>query len=454
MDDNKPFSQETLNEIFKISPLKPDRVISRECSWLEFKESFGWTSLPKYMKTFAAFANAKGGYIVFGIANSPHILKGLKGNNLLSFEELQPEIMSKRLNDHFLPEIEWDVHQYELHENIYGMLYIHESNHKPVICCKDSGKELKESDIYYRYRGRSERIRYPELRSLLEAMREQEQKIWMQHVANISRIGVRDAGIFDLQTGQVTGSGGSFLIDESLLSQLAFIKEGEFSEVKGKPALKLIGNVEPINGVSSTIFKKQIIKTKGIRIGDIVLSFLNKENVLEPKEFIKQICFETTANLPCYYYIHKAGMTHPDAVEMLNGVVSRSNSKTKLIKRISEETTHKMELSTGDSSAVTKKRNYLKQLIDNCVDKSLSNENFTYCLQAIRLLTPEEVSKHDVYLRELLKNWFNKHYASAKGPVADNIRRAICWLDEAMYRDKQPFNKKSSEQINVIGRRP
>jgi len=80
MDDSKPFSQETLNEIFKISPHKPDRVISRECSWLEFKESFGWASIPKYMRTFAAFANAKCGYIVFGIANRPHILKSFNQN--------------------------------------------------------------------------------------------------------------------------------------------------------------------------------------------------------------------------------------------------------------------------------------------------------------------------------------------------------------------------------------
>lgn len=47
MSDNKPFSQKDLNEIFKISPLDPERVISRESSSLEFKESFGWASLPK-----------------------------------------------------------------------------------------------------------------------------------------------------------------------------------------------------------------------------------------------------------------------------------------------------------------------------------------------------------------------------------------------------------------------
>jgi hypothetical protein len=433
MDENKPFSRETLNEIFKVSPHKPDRVISRECGWLEFKESFGWNSLPKYMKTFAAFANVKGGYIVFGIANRPHVLKGLKGTNLSSFEDLEPEKLTQTLNDHFSPEIEWDIQQHELEGNIYGMLYIHEARHKPVICRKDQGKELKEGDIYYRYRGRSERIKYSELRILLDINRTHEQQIWMQHFANIAKIGVKDAGIFDLKTGQVTGSTGSFLIDESLLSQLTFIKEGEFTEIKGKPALKLIGSVKPVGGMPSNVLKKQIVKTKGIRISDIVLSFLNQEDVLEPQEFIKQICFETTANLPLYYYMKKAGLSHDDTVEMLNGVVSRSNAKTKLIKRITEQTTQQLRISNDDNIKAKEKLEYVKQLINKSVDQSISDKNLEYCLQAIRLLSADEILKHKVYLCGLLKTWFNKHYASAKGVVADNMRRSICWIDEALF---------------------
>jgi hypothetical protein len=443
MDDNRPFSQETLNEIFKISPHKPDRVISRECGWLEFKESFGWNSLPKYMKTFAAFANVKGGYVVFGIANKPHILKGLKGNNLLAFEELEPEKLSQTLNEHFTPEIEWDIQQHELDENIYGLLYIHESKYKPVICRKDLGKELKEGDIYYRYRGRSERIKYPELRSILEINRNHEQQVWMRHIANIARIGVRDAGIFDLKTGQVTGSGGAFIIDESLLSQLSFIKEGEFSEVKGKPALKLIGTLKSVDGIHSSVVKKQIVKTKGIRISDIVLSFLNQEDVVEPQEYIKQICFETTANLPFYYYIYKASISHDATVEMLNAVVSRSNAKAKLIKRIVEQTTQRLKAASDDNIKGREKLEYVRQLINNSVDRSISGKNLEYCLQAVRLLSPDDILEHSPYLSDLLRTCFNKYYASATGPVADNMRRAICWIDEALFKEpKKPTPSK------------
>ena len=439
MDNHKPFSQENLNEIFKISPVKPELVISRENSWLEFKESFGWASLAKYLRSCAAFANVKGGYIVFGIANRPHTLKGLKGKNLESFEALDPEQMSKHFNDHFVPEIEWDIHQYELHGKIYGLLYVHESKNKPVICCKDKEKELKEGDIYYRYRGRTERIKYSELRTILDTQREHEQLLWMQHLTNISRIGVREAGIFNLHTGQVTGSGGSFLIDESLLSQLSFIKEGEFSEVKGKPVLKLIGNVQPIGSIPANASKKQIIKTKGIRVGDIVSSFLNQDNILEPQEFFKQICFEETAFLPCYYYIRKSDLNNGEAVEMLRSVVSRSKSKAKLIERITKGSTQNLTPPAGDTATATKKREYKEQLTKSCADLSLSEKDLEHCLQTIRGLSAEEVLAHSVYLRKLLRTWFNKHYASARGSLADNLRRAICWLDEALFKEERKF---------------
>ena len=51
------------------------------------------------------------------------------------------------------------------------------------------------------------------------------------------------------------------------------------------------------------------VKTKGIRTTNIILSTLNQVNVPEPDEYIKQICFESAAFLPVYYFIKKAGMT-------------------------------------------------------------------------------------------------------------------------------------------------
>ena len=432
MEAKAPFSQADLNEIFKISPIYPDRVISRESSGLEFKESFGWASLPNYLKTSAAYANTKGGYIVFGIANRPHRLSGLSGTNLRKFEDIDPEKMTRHFNEHFAPEVDWTIQEYELQEKTFGLLYIHEAKDKPVVCIKDAGKTLRESDIYYRYRGRSERVKYPELRAILESKRENEQRLWMQHLQNISRIGVREAGIFDLYTGAVTGAGGSFLIDESLLSQLSFIKEGEFSEVKGKPTLKLIGNVEPLTGAILGSGKKQIVKTKGIRIGDIVLSALKQEDVSEPEEFVKQVCFEGTAFLPVYYFIKKSGMGVAQTIEMIEGVVSRYPTRAKLIDRLKNRISQEHSIPSGNTPAAKIKRKYADALRNNNVSPSIAGKELEYCLQAIRGLSEDEIKINSSYLRDLLRHWFNKHYASAKGTLADYMRRAICWVDEAL----------------------
>ena len=148
-----PFNQEALNRIFTLSAKHPDRLISRESGWLEFKESFGFGNLGKYIRSAAGFANVKGGYIVYGVANSPHKLIGLKND---SFDRLDPEKLTHYLNEHFDPEIHWERHLYDLNGKTYGLLYFRESLNKPVVCKKSSedGRNLKEGDIYYRYSGR------------------------------------------------------------------------------------------------------------------------------------------------------------------------------------------------------------------------------------------------------------------------------------------------------------
>ncbi|MEN6341113.1 MAG: ATP-binding protein [Methanospirillum sp.] len=434
MIETSPFSQEILNEIFRIHTKYLDRVCSRECSWLEFKKSFGWKSLAEYLRSCAAFANTKGGYIVYGINDRPHSMLGLQGPNLKAFENIKPELLTQHFNDHFSPEIRWDIQQYELDGKMFGLLYVHESLEKPIFCCRSSSSDtLREGAIYYRYRGRTQHIKYPELRAILDTIREKERKLWMQHLATIAKIGVQGAAIFDIDSGLVTGAEGAFIIDESLLSQLSFIKEGEFSEVKGKPTLKLIGSVEPIGNPRSILKRKEIMKVKGIRFPDIVLAFLNNTKVDDPTEYIRQICFENSAFLPVYYYISAANVDVGSIIEMLNAVVVRSSSKRKIIERLTNASTLQLFFPQRESPTVRIKKEYYSQILSHSVDPMLSGKELEYCLQTIRHLTPEEISEHRSYLQENLRTWFNKNYASAEGSLADSIRRSICWVDEALF---------------------
>ena len=125
-------------------------------------------------------------------------------------------------------------------------------------------------------------------------------------------------------------------------------------------------------------------------------------------------------------------MTVAKTIEMLEGVVSRSVTRGKMIERLRSGNTQKLAMPDGNSAAAAVKRKYAEELRSKKVNTGLAGKELEYCLQAIRGLTVGEVKSNSNYVRELLRNWFNKHYASAKGPLADNLRRAICWVDEAL----------------------
>ncbi len=119
---------------------------------------------------------------------------------------------------------------------------------------------------------------------------------------------------------------------------------------------------------------------------------------------------------------------------MLEGLLTRSKTRTKLIERLRGLGAVKLTTPNGSTPAATKKQEYVKFLRSKKVDEMLSGRELEYCLQAICCLTEDEVMKNSSYLRKLLTTWFNKHYTPAKGPLADKLRRAICWVDEALNK--------------------
>lgn len=97
----------------------------------------------------AAFANADGGVIVFGIKDKPREPIGMSNDN---FENIEIEKVTQFLNEHFAPEIIWNMYDFEVDGKKYGVFIIEESKNKPIMCIKNVGdRELIEGDIYYRY---------------------------------------------------------------------------------------------------------------------------------------------------------------------------------------------------------------------------------------------------------------------------------------------------------------
>ncbi len=241
-----PFASLKMKKIFKFKG-ETNILNTRESNTVEFKKSFNWGSKSKYAKTMCAYANREGGYIIFGIKDRPHELIGLNSDK---FETIDEEKITSFLNEIFEPEINWIKEVVDVKGKKVGVLYVYESKRKPVISKKNSDKEIKEAEIYYRYRGRSEKIKYPELRALIEVEKDKEKKLWLSHLERISKAGASNISLLDTSKGTIEGEGGTIFIDKGTLKDLEFIKEGEFNEKKGAKTLKLIGEVKEVFGTS------------------------------------------------------------------------------------------------------------------------------------------------------------------------------------------------------------
>lgn len=428
MDTSEPFGKDILNRIFAISLKFPDRLTSRESSWLEFKETFGFKSLGKYIRSAAAFANVKGGYVVYGVANSPHKMVGLRDG---SFDELDPEKLTHFLSEHFDPEIKWSRHLYELNGKTFGLLYFAESRNKPVICKRgtDDGKLLKEGDIYYRYNGRTQTIRYPELKELIDERRKQEQLLWFRHFKEIARVGIQDVGIFDLRGGSVSAAGGRLLIDQSLLSQMAFIREGEFTEKKGTPAIRVTGEAQIVGSSATAGDRLRIVKTKGIRASDIILGFLNFEKIREPQNYLTQICYESSGFLPFYYLLRQAKLTLAQAEDIIKNEPSTQPAKAKLLQRLMDDSGLRLAAPSARTPSGQRKLQVRSRLL-----KKLPVNTDERCLRdvfsVIRTLRKNEIDVR--FINSLLMGVFNKHYARVSSSINGEFRRAVSYVDFAL----------------------
>lgn len=219
----------------------------RESSDLEYKENFHrGDEMLKYIKTLVGMANKKGGSIVFGVKDSPHIPIGMTNTK---FIELDTKDLDNLIRQYFSPEIDWTINTEIYNGKSFGIITVKEAATKPVLCCRTKTSILREGAIYYRYRGETKEIGYPELIRLIEAEKEKERILWMSHIKKIAKIGPGNAELFDVYRGELTVKDRKILIDKELINKIKFIREGHFveSNEEGMPTLKLVGDVEGVD---------------------------------------------------------------------------------------------------------------------------------------------------------------------------------------------------------------
>lgn len=248
-------------EIIELLKVKPGgRLYHREGQTLEFKESFSLAGLGDYFRDFAAFANNKGGYLIFGVSDSPRRRIGLKKNAKKRFDDIDPQIISGHLIDIFSGHIEWNQTIVKIGKKHFGAFRIKEARVKPIIAKKDIVKDnaIKNGEIYYRYGGRTQKIQYSELEAIINKRIQQNNRHWLDTMQKVGKAGPENAAILDTEKSIIEkGDAKVMVIGDELAESLEFIKEGEFTETKGAKTLKLVGEVQPAQMVEVIKHEKQ-----------------------------------------------------------------------------------------------------------------------------------------------------------------------------------------------------
>lgn len=418
-----PFYQE--EEFKKKFKFENGIVLSEESNILEFKKSFNWGNKEDYIRVMVSFANNEGGYMIFGIRDKPQEILGLNNDK---FENIDRAKISRILNNYFTPEIKWERTTKTINDTKIGILYINEASEKPIIC-KKNGDKLREGDIYFRYNGKTERIRYSELRWIIKNETEKYMNRIRKIMDKIFQRGIDKIALYDAVEGKIYGKNKDLIVDESLVSQMKTINEGSFKKIEGKPTLKLIGNVE----------KGKVITTNyQIRTEQIVKSFLN-ENLLENVSainYLEQLPFESSAYLPIYFFLNKTDISKKKLEEIFEKSKSSLYTKKILKKRLKQE---KKDLIIGSIKADTHQANLRRQCIKLLLNKNIKindlekDNKLKYLLEAITHINKTELIKIKKYALSLLYNIFEEYYFNNEFDIKGSFRKALCYLDYILY---------------------
>ncbi len=422
--DHGPMSPEALKNLFEevgvglYWRLKAGETDEHEC-----KTSFGFKHAHNWLKPMAALANNRGGYVLFGVYDKgkcaddgfdlSHVVCGI---NDTEFSKIDPVEFTKKVKATFDPTPRFTVGTVTVGGKIVGVIHVEQHASRPIIATRNDG-EIREGDVYYRYVGQSSRIKYSDLRALLdERDRRARVDLWPM-LERLMVLGPERAMIADLEAGTLGDGKQVIQIDEALLERVAFIKEGSFREQDGKPALRLVGDVRAV-GAGDAVLKKGVVTRN-----DLINDFLGQTSVLDPKEYIRYALEGAQGDwLPLRFFARQAGLSKVALVGFINKTAAAVPRKTLFASRMSKKETAR-QTATGQSASMLKKI----QAGATIPPPTSSKEAATIARAIIGLPKGTDVSL------ETLLTALQACVVRASGVDASVVRRALCRVDELFF---------------------
>jgi len=383
------------------------------------------------VRAVAALANNRGGYIFFGVANEDYRAEGIDA----TFAQTDIVQIVEKTKSHLSPTptiVTKDT--IRLGSVVIGFLYVAKHPNPPVIVYRD-GEGLNEGEILFRYPGQSARIKFGDLRAMLDERDRRAQVALASAVGKIADVGTGNALILDTDKNVLDAKGYSILIDQKLAESLKFIKEGEFDERQGAPTLKLVGEVAPvtIKGVTTA----GVVAHAAIFQEDILQKFLDQTKVDQPIQYIYAGLAQSRLWLPIFYYARMSGETNAKVAELVQSLkVSQKGKKKLLVERLERR-----------RSAFTKAVTYSAKAI--AVDVSKGKFKVPSSLVEVSPFAQGLTAVRDTkatleQLLDAIRRCKDIAELSDDGNAISTIFKAACWVDEMFFADRSPVQRKAS----------
>jgi hypothetical protein len=385
----------------------------------ECKRDFDPKKMTAIVRAVAALANNKGGYIFFGVSDGDFEVEGIEGE----FSQTDIVKIVEKVKAHLSPTPTVSAKEIiDFDGLLVGFLHVGKHPSPPVIVYRD-GDGLNEGEILFRYPGQSSRIKFGDLRAMLDERDRLAQSALAHAAGRIADIGTRHAMILDTNRNVLEDGMHSILIDQKLAENLKFIKEGEFDEKIGAPTLKLVGEVAPVTvkGPTTTIVAHAAIFQEGI-----VDKFLKQEKVDSPIEYIYAGLAQSRMWLPIFYYARMCEKSNEEVAELVATLkVAQRGKKKVLLDRLGQQ-------KSAFAKAVTKaSKQWRDDLAKGTVTVPATAEEAALFAQGIT-----GVSKTTAKLEALLGALtVSKAFAEAadKGDLIGLIYKAACRIDELFF---------------------
>jgi Putative DNA-binding domain len=390
-------------------------VRSGETDVLECKLNYAVSG--KILKAIAGLANNKGGHILFGIKDGETTVEGMSDDK---FQTLDPALLNSHLVSCFDPVPRVSRVSHAIGGKKIGVLHVEKHERAPVIALKNMGSDLREGAIYFRYVGETRHIKPGELRAIIET---REARAVAEFSRRMNRVASGAGATIDLDTGEVSGRTGSFVIDRDLLPSIQFLREGDFSQTKGAPTLRLVGDVQPISAADR---EKIRVVRDNITPHSVIENFLLNNPVSDPLAYLHAQAYYQRKWMPIWHYVQQLSMSVDDLVEDLRRITAcLPTSRDAIVQRL-RGTQTAFKIYTG------KPKSMLADFRPGKISVPKDDADLSAFAFALHGLPDdfEKIAEIPALLLECLKR-------DKKEKLRTQIYRAACRVDEIMHHQRE-----------------